>query len=160
MTRLIGKLSKLSKYSASWSIVCTRLQTQAHVVIFLTLGELNKQQSQPTSEEAGGIALLRPRKRPKEGEALQEHRSACGYDERIVQRRRRGLRLRLANCCGRPLEMLEAAGCPAWSIECVRAIRTATETEANVRTPNPTSHAPRKSPAAKRQQGQFCPQTP
>ena len=74
MTRLIGKLSKLSKYSASWSIVCTRLQKQAHVVIFLTLGELNKQQSQPTSEEAGGIALLRPRKRPKEGEALQEHR--------------------------------------------------------------------------------------
>ena len=72
MTRLIGKLSKLSKYSASWSIVCTRLQTQAHVVIFLTLGELNKQQSQPTSEEAGGIALLRPHKRPKEGEALQE----------------------------------------------------------------------------------------
>ena len=50
MTRLIGKLSKLSKYSASWSIVCTRLQTQAHVVIFLTLGELNKQQSQPTSD--------------------------------------------------------------------------------------------------------------
>ena len=74
MTRLIAKLSKLNKYSASWSIVCTRLQTQAHVVIFLTLGELNKQQSQPTSEEAGGIALLRPHKRPKEGEALQEHR--------------------------------------------------------------------------------------
>ena len=86
VTRLIGKLSKLSKYSASWSIVCTRLQTQAHVVIFLTLGELNKQQSQPTSEEASGIALLRPHKRPKEGEALQEHRSACGYDERIVLR--------------------------------------------------------------------------
>ena len=107
MTRLIGKLSKLSKYSASWSIVCTRLQTQAHVVILLTLGELNKQQSQPTSKEAGEIALLRPPKRPKEGEALQEHRSACGYDERIVRRRRRGLRLRLANCCGRPLEMLE-----------------------------------------------------
>ena len=63
-----------------WNFMCsgarisTRLQTQAHVVIFLTLGELNKQQSQPTSEEAGGIALLRPHKRPKEGEALQEHR--------------------------------------------------------------------------------------
>ena len=157
---MIGKLRKLSKYSASWSIVCTRLQTQAHVVIFLTLGELNKQQSQPTSEEAGGIALLRPHKRPKEGEALQEHRSACGYDERIVLRRRRGLRLRLASCCGRPLELLDAAGCSARSIEGVKAIRTAAETEASVRTPDPTSHAPKKSPTAKRQQGQLCPQQP
>ena len=40
----------LWNFMFSGARISTGLQTQAHVVIFLTLGELNKQQSQPTSD--------------------------------------------------------------------------------------------------------------
>ena len=110
------------------------------------------------THSAHGYAALSIRKTHP---ACQAKTICIGYGARFVVRRCCGLRLRLASGCGRPLELVDATAHTyncwgLWSTESVRAMRTATETDANVRTPNPTLHPRRQSPAAKRQQGQLC----
>ena len=131
-------------------------------VLFFPPKQLDSHLSATRTHSAHGYATLSVRMAQR---ARQANTFRVGYGARFVVRRCRGLGLRLASGGGRPLELVDATAHTyncwgPWSTESVRAMRTATETDANVRTPNPTLHAPRRSPALKRQQGQLCPQKP